>query len=424
MKRTLDEWLSYQQTVHPAGIALGLDRLRPVARALGVERPARFVITVAGTNGKGSTVAFAEAIARSAGLRVAAYTSPHLQRYTERLRIDGREVSAERLNDAFEKIEAARGEVPLTYFEFGTLAALLIMQSSSLDIALLEVGMGGRLDAVNLIDADVSVLTGVGLDHMEHLGPDREAIGIEKAGIFRAGRPAVVGEDLPPISVLEEIDRIGAVGMRAGLAFSFRRLTGGSWRYQDSLGEVELPPPALEAPCQLRNAACAIAALRALPGLPPITDAALAEGLGDVRLRGRLQRLPGPVEILLDVAHNPDSTRELAEWLAGHRPRGTTQAVFSALPDKDIPHMVAAMLPVIDAWHFAGLQNAGGRGGTVDEVWRQVSGLMSRSISARHATVADALTSALSSAQSGDRVLVFGSFYTVGAALTALGSDS
>ncbi len=424
MARTLAEWLEYQQTLMPTGMQLGLERVRPVARSLGLRAPARWTISVGGTNGKGSTVAFAESIARASGWRVAAYTSPHLLRYEERLRIDGREVESARLVAAFDRIETARGSTPLTYFEFGTLAALLIMSESALDLALLEVGLGGRLDAVNLVDADVAVLTTVALDHVEYLGPDREAIGIEKSGIFRPSRPAVLGETLPPLSVLQAIDRIGAVAVRAGLGFKVTPQREGSWRYEDSFGTLELPPPALIAGCQISNAAAALAALRHLPGAPALPPGAVAEGLLSVRLPGRMQRLPGPVEVLLDVAHNPQAAQELARWLAGNKPNGTTQAVFSALADKDIPSVVAPLMGVVDVWRFAGLPGVPGRGLEVDALWRTVAGLLPRGLNTRHATVADALTEALTCAEPGDRVVVFGSFHTVAEALQAMGSDA
>jgi len=422
--RTLDEWLAYQQTLLPVGMMLGLERVRRVAAALDVARAAKWIISVAGTNGKGSTVAFVDAIARAAGLRVGSYTSPHLLRYTERIHIDGSEVEPARLIDAFERIEHARADTPLTYFEFGTLAALLIFAESALDLAVLEVGLGGRLDAVNLVDADIAILTTVALDHTEHLGADREAIGIEKAGIFRAARPAVLSEALPPLSVLAEIERIGAIALRAGLDFRATPSLAGAWKYEDSQGSMQLPAPALQAACQMANAAAALAALRHLPQAPVIAEAAAADAIGNVRLAGRLQRLPGPVEVLLDVAHNPQAATELAKWLARNRPKGATQAVFSALADKDIPRVVAAMMGVVDVWRFAGLAHVSKRGLDVDALWRVVSGLLSKSISSRHLSVADALTEALSHAEPGDRVVVFGSFHTVAEAMHVMGSDS
>jgi dihydrofolate synthase/folylpolyglutamate synthase len=424
MARTLTEWLEYQQTLMPAGMMLGLERVRPVAEALGLRRPARRVISVAGTNGKGSTVAFVAAIATAAGLRVGTYTSPHLLRYTERIRIDGREVAPELLLAAFERIEAARGVVPLTYFEFGTLAALLIMSEASLDLAVLEVGLGGRLDAVNLVDADVGVLTSVALDHTEFLGQTREAIGVEKAGIFRRGKPAVLAETLPPLSVIEEIERLGAVAVRSGLDFHAEWLAAKGWRYRDALGSLDLLAPGLLAGCQTGNAAAALAALRALPDAPLLAPAAVAKAIAEIQLPGRLQRLPGPVEVLLDVAHNPQAAQQLAHWLQRNPPRGSTQAVFSALADKDIPGIVAAMLGVIDVWRFAGLPHVRPRGLDVDSVWRTVASLLARAICSRHANVAEALTEALSQAEPGDRVVVFGSFHTVGEAMQLLGADS
>ncbi len=424
MARTLDQWLQYQQTVHPAGMALGLDRLRIVADRLVLGRPAGRVLTVAGTNGKGSTVAFAAAIARAAGWRVGSYTSPHLLRYGERIRIDGREADPDRLVAAFERIEAARRDVPLTYFEFGTLAAFMLFADAGLDLAVLEVGLGGRLDAVNLVDADVAVLTSVGLDHVDVLGIDREAIGAEKAGVFRAGRPAVLAESLPPASVLAVVERIGARPLRRGIDYRFEALPGGAWRYQDPRGGFELPPPALAAACQMGNAAAALAALRALPGGEAIQPAAAAEGVTRARLAGRLQRIAGPVEVLLDVAHNVDAAQMLADWLARNRPRGVTQAVFSALGDKDIAGIVAALLPVVDAWRLAGLGAAGPRGLDAEEVWRRCAGLLSRTLATRHADVAAALTEALAQAAPGDRVVVFGSFHTVGEAMALLGASA
>ena len=243
MKRTLDQWLDYQLKTHPQVIAMGLERVGEVARRLQLGRPAKHVITVAGTNGKGSTVAFIEAIARAAGLRVGAFTSPHLLRYNERVRIDGQDVEDVALVAAFERIEQARGEIALTYFEFGTLAALLIFQQSNLDIAILEVGLGGRLDAVNIIDADVAVLTSVELDHQEYLGHDRETIGADKAGVFRPGKPCVLAESDPPSSVLRHAYEIGAFAIRANADYLVA-VDAHGWTWREPGFEIELPLPA------------------------------------------------------------------------------------------------------------------------------------------------------------------------------------
>ncbi|HSR64631.1 MAG TPA: bifunctional tetrahydrofolate synthase/dihydrofolate synthase, partial [Xanthomonadaceae bacterium] len=342
MPRSLAEWLDYIERQHPKSIALGLERVREVAARMGVQRPATHVITVGGTNGKGSTVAFIEAIARAAGWKVGAYTSPHLLRYNERVRIDGAEVDDASLVVAFEAVEEARGETPLTYFEYGTLAALWLFQRSALDLAVLEVGLGGRLDAVNLVDPDVAVITTVDLDHQDWLGAEREAIGAEKAGIARAWKPLVLGEDAPPSSVLDRAYLIGASAIRAGCDFFFEPLPRPAddgrpdgWRWREVGCELELPMPRLAAPAQLRNAATAIAALRALDVAPP--EPAYAQGVATAFVPGRLQEFERDgTRIVVDVAHNPQAARELANWLGVDPPAGRTHAVFAALGDKDV----------------------------------------------------------------------------------------
>jgi dihydrofolate synthase / folylpolyglutamate synthase len=419
MSMNLEQWLDYQQRVHPRDVALGLERVAAVATRLALARPARRVITVGGTNGKGSTVAFAEAIARAAGLRVGAYTSPHLLRYNERVRIDGEDATDAGLVAAFERIEAARGEVPLTYFEFGTLAALLLFAEARLDLALLEVGLGGRLDAVNIVDPDVAVVTTVALDHTEYLGRDRESIAAEKAGIFRPGRPAVIGELDPPDALTRHAERIGARLIRAGKQYRFADRLGGRWSWEDDTVKLDLRKPRLAAPAQTANAAAAIAALRALPDLA-VSAEQIDVGVAVAQAPARLQRIPGPVEILVDVAHNPQAAQQLAHWMARNRSTGATQAVFAALADKDAPHMLGALLGVVDQWRLAGLHDAGPRNQDVDQLWRQVSGLLSRTLASRHATVAEALEAARAQAHPGDRILVFGSFHTAAQALQIL----
>lgn len=417
-KRSLAEWLQYQQQTHPDAIALGLDRVRAVVQKLGCQRPASKVLTVGGTNGKGSTVAFAEALARAAGRRVGCYTSPHLLHYSERVRIDGAPIDDASLCDAFEAIESARGELPLTFFEWGTLAALLLFSRARLDLAVLEVGMGGRLDAVNAVDADCAVITSVALDHMEYLGEDREAIGREKVGIARARRPLVLGELDPPDSVLQAAERLGAITVRYGREFKAEPRLGGRWTYRDSEGAIDLPALPLLAPCQPGNAACAIAALRALG---PLSEAVIRNGLGQARMAGRMQRLPGTPEILLDVAHNPAAVQPLARWLALNRAPGATHAVFAALADKDAPALIAPLMGVVDSWHLAGLPEAGARAQPVAQLWPRVAGLLSRSLHDRHERVAAALDAARAQAGPGDRILVYGSFHTVSEALRHLG---
>jgi dihydrofolate synthase/folylpolyglutamate synthase len=420
MSMNLEQWLEFQLRVHPKEVALGLERVTSVATRLGLSRPARHVITVGGTNGKGSTVAFIEAMARAAGHRVGAYTSPHLLRYNERVRIDGSEVGDNALVAAFERIEAARESTPLTYFEYGTLAALLLFAEAKLDLAILEVGLGGRLDAVNLVDPDVAVVTTVALDHMDYLGNDRETIAVEKAGIFRKDRPAVIGELSPPTSLLREAEHRGAKLLRAGLEYKFGDKLGGRWFWQDGALKLDLPKPKLSAPAQTANAAAAIAALHALSSTLPVSADHIAVGVALAQAPARLQRIPGPVEILVDVAHNPQAAQQLAQWMMRNRAAGATQAVFAALADKDAPHMIGALMSVVDQWRLAGSSEFGARGQSIDALWRQVGSLLSRTLCTRHETVSEALAAARAQAHDGDRILIFGSFHTAAVALKEL----
>ncbi|MCK7593836.1 bifunctional tetrahydrofolate synthase/dihydrofolate synthase [Pseudomarimonas salicorniae] len=419
--RSLADWLQYQQKTHPDAMALGLDRVRAMLVRLDCGRPARKVLTIGGTNGKGSTVAFAEGIARQAGLKVGCYTSPHLLRYNERIRIDGQLAGDAALCEVFELIEAARGELPLTFFEWGTLAAFVMFARAGLDLAILEVGLGGRLDAVNAVDADCAVITSVALDHMEHLGEDREAIGREKAGILRPRRPLVLGELDPPDSVLGMAERAGAIVLRRGREFRTETRLGGHWRYADAQGEIEVPALPLAAPCQQYNAACAIVAMRALF---PLGEEVLVAGLGRAALPGRMQRIPGSPEFLLDVAHNPHAVQPLAQWLGLNRPSGATHAVFAALADKDAPGLVAPLMSVVDSWHISGLPEVGARAHPVAILWPKVAGLLSRSLHDRHESVAQALDAARAQSGPGDRVVVYGSFHTVAEALRHLGDGT
>lgn len=427
--KSLPEWLAHIEQQHPKSIDMGLERVRAVAARLGLLRPARHVITVAGTNGKGSTVAFIGAIARAAGLKVGAYTSPHLLAYNERVWIDGGDASDAQLVAGFEAVEAARLDpaardgkpVPLTYFEYGTLCALWLFERAGLDLATLEVGLGGRLDATNLVDPDVAVVTTVDLDHQDYLGNDRETIGFEKAGIARAWKPLVLGDDDPPSSVLGHAYAIGASAVRIGCDFFFEPVDAGHWRWHEVGYEALLPMPRLAAPAQLRNAAVAIAALRALDVVVP--ESALAEGVATAHLPGRLQSFARDgVEIVVDVAHNPQAARELAAWLRAAPATGRTHAVFAALSDKDVAAIVAAVGPSIDTWHLAGLAEHGPRGNDVASFAQRLSGT-GAGRGARHADVASALAAARAMAAAGDRILVFGSFHTVSSALGRLAAD-
>ncbi|MBW8367705.1 MAG: bifunctional tetrahydrofolate synthase/dihydrofolate synthase [Arenimonas sp.] len=414
MKRDLGQWLDYQQTLHPRDIALGLERVAAVSRQLGLGRPGGCVITVAGTNGKGSTVAFIEAIARAAGLRVGAFTSPHLLRYNERIRIDGRDVSDQALVAAFERIETARGDIALTYFEFGTLAALIVLEDSGLDLAILEVGMGGRLDSTNIVDPDVAVITTVDLDHQAFLGNDREAIGAEKAGILRAGKPCVLAEKDPPSSVLRRAYEIGAFAIRGHSDYLLDDRPEG-WRWREPGYQVDLPNPGMQAPAQRDNAAAAIAALRASD--LPITKAAIREGVRSAKAPGRLQRLPGRPERVVDVAHNPQGARQLGAWLHAH-PRRTV-AVFSALADKDMAGIVAPVAPHVVAWHLGPITDAGPRGLDAAALADRLAGALDPALVRLHPSLAAALAAAAQEAGADGRVLVFGSFHTAAEALAS-----
>jgi dihydrofolate synthase/folylpolyglutamate synthase len=407
----LDDWLDYQQRVHPRAIALGLDRVREVWVRLGSPTPAPVVITIGGTNGKGSTVAFLEAMLRAAGKRVGAFTSPHLLRYNERVRIEGADVADAALVAAFERIEAARGDVSLTYFEYGTLAALLLFAEAKLDVALLEVGLGGRLDAVNLIDADAAIVTTVDFDHQDWLGDERDGIGREKAGIFRAARPAMVGELDPPQGLLDAAARIGADVRRLGRDFTIDVGESG-WRWRSSDVELALPPPSLDAPCQHQNAAAAVAALHALRDRLGWDPGAIASGVASADVAARLQRFASVPELVIDVAHNPQAARMLAVWLEAHPVRGRTLAVFGALADKDVGGIVAPLRAAISCWHLASLAGDSPRGLDVAALAERVRAAHADAdIASTHDSVTAALTAAFASAFEGDRVIAFGSFF-------------
>jgi dihydrofolate synthase / folylpolyglutamate synthase len=419
MQRRMDltAWLDHQQRVHPRAIELGLDRVRAVWQRLGAAKPADVVIAVGGTNGKGSTVAFLEAMLRADGRRVGAYMSPHLLRYNERVRIDGADVPDGALVDAFERIEAARGDIALTYFEYGTLAALLIFAAEKIDVALLEVGLGGRLDAVNIVDADAAIVTTIDIDHQDWLGNDRDSIGREKAGIFRTGRPAIVGEAEPPRGLLAEAARVGADIRRAGRDFHVESDAGG-WRWKSGDFVLALPEPSLEASCQHANAAAAIAVLHALRDRLGWNASAIARGVAGAHIGARLQRFACSPGLIVDVAHNPQAARVLAAWLATHAAKGRTLAVFGALADKDVRGIVEPLNGRVDAWHLAGLAHDSPRGLTSAALVDRVRSAGARvDIEGSHDDVASALAAAFEGARPDDRVVAFGSFFVAAAAL-------
>ncbi len=413
----LEDWLSWQEALHPASIELGLDRVRRVHERLAIGRPAPTVVTVAGTNGKGSSIAMLESILCAAGLRVGSYTSPHLVDYEERVRIDRRPVEASALCRAFAAVEAARDGVALTYFEFGTLAALILLAEAGLDCALLEIGLGGRLDAVNVVDPDLVLITAIGLDHRDWLGPDRETIAAEKAAVIRPGGLAVCSDPAPPAAVLRLAAERGARLLAPGRGFTIEPLAR-DWRWAPADGgAMQLPYPALPGRHQLDNAGGVVALCRLFAELPAgrrIDDASIAAGLRTARIRGRTEVhiLPGGVELVLDVAHNPDSARALAGVLSERPCRGTSHGVIGLLADKDAESVVDELVAVIDRWYCASL--AGDRGrvsvGLADVVGRRLPGVRPFRY---EGGPAEAVAAALASAQSGDRIVVTGSFRTV-----------
>jgi len=415
----LDAWLDWQQSAHPRTIDLGLERVARVLARTGWRAARQPVITVGGTNGKGSCVALLEAMLRGGGYRVGAFTSPHLVDYRERIRVNGTWVSEASLVAAFERIADALGGDSLTFFEFNTLAALLTFETAAPDVVVLEVGLGGRLDAVNVVDADVAVVVSIGLDHMDWLGPDLESIGREKAGIFRPGRPAICGMSAPPRSLREVADRQGARLRLRGRDFRADERADGAWDYRDDHGALKgLPAPALEGVAQVGNAATALAALRELTAQLPLSRAAIETGLRQVQLPGRFQRMAGAagIEWVFDVAHNPDAAAVLAENLARIPARGRTLAVCGMLADKDVPAVLGALRDRVDRWFAATTE--GSRG--LDD-----AALVSRGAEAGIAmtpagSVRQAMGLAASVARAGDRIVVFGSFHTVGPALSCV----
>jgi dihydrofolate synthase/folylpolyglutamate synthase len=413
---TLQEWLAHCERLHPKTIELGLDRVRTVADRMGL----RFdcpVITVAGTNGKGSTCAMLEAIALQAGYRTGVYTSPHLVHFEERCRIHGEIAKPQDLVPHFERVEAQRAGVTLTYFEFTTLAIMSLMAASKLDVAILEVGLGGRLDAVNIIDTDCAVVTSIDLDHMDYLGPDRESIGREKAGILRTGRPAIVSDPMPPQSVLDRATDIGADLWTLGRDFNFSgdkqqwAWAGRGRRY------AGLAYPALRGANQLLNASGVLAALESLRAKLPVTAQAVRNGLAMVELPGRFQIVPGQPALVLDVAHNPHSVAALVANLDAMGFYPVTHAVFGAMGDKDLAPMLQKMAPLVDRWYFTDLPTPRAESAAVLQSKWKAQETRHDVRASTHADPMAALDAAVAAADPADRIVVFGSFYTVGGVL-------
>ena len=425
MPNTLADWLTYLESLHPKAIALGLDRVDEVRTRLALT-PDFPVIVVGGTNGKGSVCAMLEAMLAAAGYRVGCYTSPHLLHYNERVRVNKQPVDDEALCASFGEIERVRGaafsgeaEIPLTYFEFGTLAAMQCFIAHKVDVAILEVGLGGRLDAVNVFDADCSVVTSVDIDHTDYLGETREEIAFEKAGIFRAGRVAICADSDVPLAVLAHAQAIGAELWCLGREFGFK-VHQGQWDFSGKLGaRSSLPHPALRGAFQLANASAALAVLDALKEPLPVSMAAIRRGLTEVQLAGRFQFVPGKPQLILDVAHNPHAARSLAQNLANLPPCPRTYAVLAMLKDKDSAGVVEAMNPHIDCWLVAGIDAP--RGATSEELAEVLHRACVRGKVMTFADTAHALAHACDVAGENDRIITFGSFYTVAEAMASKG---
>lgn len=415
----LDQWLQRLEQRIGSAIELGLARVSEVARALALDFGGVPVITVAGTNGKGSTVAYLESLYRAAGYRPFAYTSPHLLEFSERIRFDGEQADAAAIVEALERVEAARGGVRLTYFEHTTLAALCIAAGVKPDVMVLEVGLGGRLDAVNIVDADVAIITSIGLDHLEWLGPDRDAVAREKCGIARAGRPLVVGDADPPRSLEESVTKIGANCLIINRDFSWR-VDGDRWRLQVSqeLEPGSWPLPAMSGAHQLNNAACAWIAANCLRERLPCDDDHFRRALMNARLPGRLQSLGGRPEIVLDVGHNAQAAEAVAAQLESRKVRGRVLAVLGMLADKDESSVARVLDRHVDAWYCAGLDGERGREGQALAGTLRDLGVIGRIEALK--SVTEALDHARRQTTPEDLVLVFGSFHTVAEAWRAL----
>lgn len=408
---TLRAWLDWQESLHPLAIDLGLERVARVYHALNPKRSKPTTITVAGTNGKGSCIAYLEAIYRAEGYRVGAYSSPHILKYNERIKIDGTPVSDECICATFARIENVRGDTSLSYFEFGTLTALDIFRRADVDIQLLEVGLGGRLDAVNIVDPDIALISSIGIDHVDWLGATREAIGREKAGIFRAATPAIVGDLQPPASVVQTAHDKNATLYCINQDFGYKKQADGWEWFAGKQGITNLPEPSLKGEHQYRNASAAILAVKLLSPNLPVADSSIRNGLKNTQLLGRFQLISDKIPLLLDVGHNPEAVKTLVDYLAAHFPNKKIHAIFSMMKDKDISTVLQLMNPVVYDWFFAPLGNP-----------RAVTEPMMRKLFAEcgirrshfgFSGFKSAYEAATSQAQSDDLLLVFGSFFLV-----------
>ena len=408
----LQDWLEWQQTLHSQKIELGLSRIEKVACDLGVMHPEFKIITVAGTNGKGSIAAILESIYHQAGYSVACYTSPHLLHYNERIRVGKKNSVDQVLCEAFELVDQARGETSLSYFEFSTLAAMLIFSNTKLDVAIFEVGLGGRLDAVNIYDPDVAVVSNIGMDHVQWLGSTRESIGLEKAGIFRAHKPAICGDTEPPDSLLEHARTIGSELYLIDKDFTYRQESGESWSFQSAqLDWGNLPMPCLYGDAQVINAAVALMSVQCLNECFPIKRETIGPGLRNICLSGRFQRVLGKCEIIFDVAHNLDSAGVLRKNLQELGPATRTYAVFAVLQDKDVNGIIGTLREQIDEWYISELDSE--RSLSCKDLQESIEQLDQGCTVKAYPSVSAAWIAARNNSDHTSRIVVFGSFLTV-----------
>lgn len=408
----LQEWLDWQETLHSQKIELGLERIAEVAEALGISQPNHKTIVVAGTNGKGSIVAVLESIYHQAGYRIGSYTSPHLLCYNERIKIEKQNVDDATLCNAFDLVDKNRGDTSLSYFEFGTLAAMQIFHTTDLDVAVYEVGLGGRLDAVNILDADAAIVSSIGIDHVQWLGSTRESIGLEKAGIFRADRPAICGDNKPPNSLINYANEINAELFQIKHDYSYKKIDNNTWTFcsENQVWE-NLPISCLYGDVQISNAATALMCLVCMDEALPVTRESIELGLKNTALLGRFQKIQSSCEVILDVAHNLDSARVLAKNLKDLAPVSKTIAVFAVLADKDVSGIIAAVQDLFDEWFISNLDSD--RAFSSVDLAEEIKEYTNGSIVHMFPSIKDAYLEAKKAADGSTRIVVFGSFLTV-----------
>lgn len=416
---SLEQWLQWQESLHIKNISLGLERCRTLMQRLGLERPAKTVVSVAGTNGKGSSVAMLDSVLRQGDYSVGTYTSPHLLRYNERIKINGVAAPDELICTAFRRIESARDDIPLTYFEFGTLAALILFADAELDVAILEVGLGGRLDAVNIVDADVALITTIGIDHIEYLGNTREEIALEKAGIMRTGKPAVCSDANMPSTLKARASELPTKIDILGDSYLYAD-EGSTWTWwHDNTVLADLPKPNLPGTYQLANAAGVLRVVDILRPTLPISDSAIVDGLAAAHLPGRFQRIEAPVETIIDVAHNAQAAEAFVQTLQQLPPAHKTHVILGMLRVKDRESVIRHLSAVADSWHLASV--APRRGASSGELYESLQRVAGKRVSAnQYDCVGDAYRSVLNLARSGDRIIALGSFLVVAQVLECL----